>query len=145
MARKRSKAQDNGCPCGSGKLADDCCLPVIAGTRPAANPEALMRSRYTAYTLAETDYLLASWDTSTRPARLELDEAQRWLGLKILGTEGGGTEDFEGTVEFVARYKLAGRGYRLHEISRFRRTPTGWRYLEGKRGATDSSTAAGSP
>ncbi len=150
MPQKRVKAAEDTCPCGSALPADDCCLPIIAGDRPAGTAEALMRSRYTAYTVGAVDYLLSSWAPSTRPATLKLDGQQRWLGLKVLDIRGGGTEDVEGIVEFVARYKIAGRGYRLHEISRFRRSTSGWHYLDGDRGATDSGgdhreNAAGGP
>ena len=37
------------CPCGSGKEYGECCEPIIKGTALAQSPEALMRSRYTAY------------------------------------------------------------------------------------------------
>ena len=35
------------------------------------------------------------------------------------------------TVEFVARSKLAGRAWRLHETSRFERSGGRWYYLDG--------------
>lgn len=98
-----------------------------------------MRSRYTAFVLGDERYLLETWHPDTRPGKLDLSGDRRWLGLKILATSGGGPEDTLGTVEFVARYKIAGRGYRLHEHSRFERTDGGWRYVDGERGATDSS------
>ncbi|MFN7145721.1 MAG: SEC-C metal-binding domain-containing protein, partial [Myxococcota bacterium] len=34
------------CPCGSGRKAKGCCLPILEGAA-APTPEALMRSRYT--------------------------------------------------------------------------------------------------
>ncbi len=98
-----------------------------------------MRSRYCAYVLDKAPYLLDTWHPDTRPASLDLDPQQRWLGLKILATTGGREQEQDGTVEFVARFKEAGRGYRLHETSRFVRTSAGWLYLDGTRGATDSS------
>ena len=36
------------------------------------------------------------------------------------------------TVEFVARYKIAGRAYKLHETSRFVREDGRWFYLDGE-------------
>ena len=98
-----------------------------------------MRSRYAAYVEAARDYLLASWHPDTRPPRLDLDPDQRWLGLKILSTEAGGADDEAGVVEFVARSKVAGRGQRLHEISRFSRYRGAWVYVDGERGATDGA------
>ena len=36
------------------------------------------------------------------------------------------------TVEFVARYKIGGRAFRLHEISRFVREEGIWFYVDGQ-------------
>ena len=91
-----------------------------------------MRSRYTAFVLERDAYLLSSWDPSTRPSRVRFNPEQRWLGLRVKSTSAGGTGDDTGTVEFVARYKIQGRGHRLHEISRFRRHEGRWYYLDGE-------------
>jgi SEC-C motif domain protein len=48
------------CPCGSGKGYAACCGLLHAGA-PAADAEALMRSRYSAYVLGLADYLRATW------------------------------------------------------------------------------------
>jgi len=91
-----------------------------------------MRSRYTAYAKSDFDYILASWDTSTRPHNLNSRESQQWIGLKILQTYAGQVDDASGTVEFVARYKINGRAFRLHEISRFVKEDNLWRYVDGE-------------
>lgn len=127
------------CPCGSSRTFSDCCEPQLTDGAPAATAEALMRSRYTAYVLGRNDYVLETWHPGTRPPDLDLDKNQNWLGLKVLSTDQGGEKDDEGMVEFVARFKIAGRGHRLHEISRFTRHSGRWLYLDGQRGATDSS------
>lgn len=90
-----------------------------------------MRSRYTAYTLNREDYLLATWHSSTRPASLELTNQppSQWLGLTVKRHEQS-TPD-HAIVEFVARYKINGRAYRLHEISRFVREEGLWFYVDG--------------
>jgi len=115
--------------CGSGKSAESCCHAYHAGaTAPTA--EALMRSRYVAYALGLEPYLLETWHISTRPAELKLDEdPPRWLGLSIKRYE---QQEIDlATVEFVARYKIGGRAYRLHETSRFVREGGRWLYLDG--------------
>jgi len=118
------------CPCRRGDEYAVCCGPLLAGDRPAATAEALMRSRYTAFAEGDADYLLRSWHSSTRPARLDLDET-RWQFLEIVRTERGGLFDDTGVVEFVAHYRTsAGRGV-LHEVSRFTREDGQWRYLDG--------------
>ena len=93
-----------------------------------------MRSRYTAYTLHRADYLTRTWHPTTRRRNLDVDEALKWLRLEILRTEAGGPDDAEGLVEFVARYKVAGRAYRLHEISRFKKRDGQWFYVDGEPG-----------
>ncbi len=91
-----------------------------------------MRSRYTAFVMGNADYLLATWHPGKRPKSLELDDNQRWLGLRIKRTEQGQAGDDVGIVEFVARYKIAGKGHRLHEISRFSRVNGQWFYVDGE-------------
>ncbi|SFE23971.1 SEC-C motif-containing protein [Nitrosomonas sp. Nm166] len=90
-----------------------------------------MRSRYTAYTLNREDYLLATWHHNTRPTALELATSphNQWLGLTIKHYEQPAPDC--ATVEFVARYKINGRAYRLHEISHFVRSQGLWLYVDG--------------
>jgi SEC-C motif-containing protein len=138
----RQTDPDPPCPCGSGRPLAACCGPVIAGEAAAATAEALMRSRYSAYVLGDADHLRASWHPTSRPERIELDDQTRWLGLKVLSSTGGGARDRDGTVEFVARYKIGGRAYRLHEISRFLREGGRWTYVGGEAGESDSRVKA---
>jgi SEC-C motif-containing protein len=123
---------ESPCPCGSGKPYAACCGPCHDGTRPAPDAEALMRSRYTAYVRGNAPYLLATWHPDTRPGHLDLDEAPvpRWLGLQVKRHEVLGPE--EARVEFVARYKVGGRAFRLHETSRFLCREGVWYYLDGE-------------
>lgn len=90
-----------------------------------------MRSRYSAFVLQLEAYLLATWHPTTRPAELDLaaDDC-KWLGLEVRRHEQSG--DSQATVEFVARYRIAGRGHRLHEISRFAREDGRWYYVDGE-------------
>lgn len=90
-----------------------------------------MRSRYTAHTLGLEPYLLATWHPDTRPAALDLDAEPRpkWLGLQVKRHQQ--TDATHAEVEFVARYKIGGRAFRLHETSRFIREEGKWYYLDG--------------
>ena len=45
------------CPCQSGLRYKRCCRPLHQGA-PAPSPEALMRSRYSAYALGLVDYII---------------------------------------------------------------------------------------
>ena len=85
-----------------------------------------MRSRYSAYVLRLETYLLATWHPDTRPVKLDFDDAAKWLGLEIRKSSD------PNTVEFVARFKINGRAYRLHEISRFIFEEGQWFYVDGK-------------
>lgn len=88
-----------------------------------------MRSRYSAFVRGEVPYLLATWHASTRPATLELDTGAKWLGLEIRQHRSTGPDSAE--VEFVARFRLAGRAVRQHELSRFVREGGRWFYVHG--------------
>ena len=59
---KRKKNAPAPCPCGSGRTFDECCGPFLSGAAAALTPEALMRSRYTAYAVGDDAYVLATWD-----------------------------------------------------------------------------------
>ena len=121
------------CPCGSGRGLADCCGRYHAG-EAAPDAERLMRSRYSAYVLGLEAYLLATWHADTRPAKLDLQAEPRtqWLGLTV---KSHAEQDADhATVEFVARYKLNGRAFRLAETSRFVRIDGRWFYVEGEVG-----------
>lgn len=123
------------CPCGSGQMLAACCTPYIDGT-PALTAEILMRSRYTAHTLGNGQYLK---DTLSIEQQADFDVAEfeasadktQWLGLEIRKTEKGGEKDETGTVEFVARYKEPGTGAVVHhELSYFKRENNRWVFAD---------------
>ena len=98
-----------------------------------------MRSRYSAYALAEIDYLLrthpAAEPEPQRRRELERSIGQvRWQRLEILECRGGGPQDREGTVRFAAHYRSAAGPGVLRECSRFgregQRADGAWLYLE---------------
>jgi len=90
-----------------------------------------MRSRYVAYVLGDEPYLLATWHASTRPTGLDLGAGPRprWLGLVVKRHDILDAD--HAIVEFVARYKVNGRAFRMHETSRFIREDGHWFYLAG--------------
>jgi SEC-C motif domain protein len=93
-----------------------------------------MRSRYSAFALGLTDYLLETWHASTRPASLDLAGnpavSTRWLGLSIRHVALIDADHAE--VEFVARFRAGGASAtRLHERSRFVRETGSWFYVDG--------------
>lgn len=50
---------DNLCPCTSGKLYANCCKPLHDG-KPAASALLLMRSRFSAYALNLSEFIIAT-------------------------------------------------------------------------------------
>ena len=117
------------CPCGSGAAYLACCGRYHAGPLhlQAPDPQALMRSRYSAFVLDLRDYLLATWHPDHRPTGIEAPEpGLRWLGLQVKHSAMHGPDC--GEVGFVARSKLGGRAHRLAERSGFVREGGRWFY-----------------
>lgn len=133
------------CPCGSEQGFIRCCGPVLSGKLPAASPERLMRSRYTAFVKGDIDYLINTHHPSKRQSddrdRLAATiQATEWLGLQVVSSEVEEGHN-RGTVEFVATYqpRSVGAGpingslpLSMHEKSSFVRKKGKWFYLDGQ-------------
>ncbi|WP_110598599.1 YchJ family protein [Salinicola lusitanus] len=126
------------CPCGSGRSYERCCGIYHRLEQAAPTPEALMRSRYTAFALGGLGgYLVSTWDPGALDPTLTsaaLDQRdQQWLGLEIVDVRTAGAR---ATVEFKARFRPrravpAGPDQTLHERSRFHRHRGNWLYVDG--------------
>jgi len=127
-------------PCPCGRLGSDkkplalaqCCGRYIGHVddTPAPDAETLMRSRYTAHVLCDARYVLDTWYVATRPdVNVEFEPGTKWLGLEV--RDHRGVDATHAEVEFVARYRVGGRGVRLHERSRFVREDGRWYYVDG--------------
>lgn len=118
------------CPCGTSLDYTKCCEPYIAGKGFAPSPEALMRSRYSAYAVGAVKYL---GETLAPEFRKDYDENEtrnwaeksEWLGLKILKAK-------DDTVEFIAKYKAEGKVLEHHEVSTFRKLDNRWYFVDGE-------------
>jgi SEC-C motif-containing protein len=126
---KPANSASSACPCGSKRSYRQCCELLHNGVT-AGDAEALMRSRYSAFALGLEHYIQRSWHVSTRPAPSPVDEQQRWIGLQIKRYQP--LDSTHALVEFIARYKINGRGFALHEISRFVREGGHWFYVDGE-------------
>jgi SEC-C motif-containing protein len=126
MAKKAQVA----CPCGGGEFMSCCGRFIEQGMLPQTAEE-LMRSRYTAYTLDDEDYIRATWYPRTLPqGKLTATEPDvKWTGLEVRKFVAEGER---ATVEFIARYKIGGRAYKMHEVSRFVFEEGRWYYLDGE-------------
>ena len=116
------------CPCGSNVEFDQCCGPLLAG-QPASSPEALMRSRYTAFAKTDIDYLASTLapealEGFSREDSQSWAEQAQWLGLEVRKAEGD-------QVEFVARFRLNGKAHIHHELASFRQVDGVWKYVDG--------------
>lgn len=124
------------CPCQSGKLFSECCQPYISFTVAAPSPEALMRSRYTAFALANVEYIEKTMrgvaaQGFNRAGTLKFASESEWLGLDIVHSYQHSDE--VGYVEFVAHYN-DGKGYHQHlaELSEFHKEEGHWYYVDGQ-------------
>jgi SEC-C motif-containing protein len=124
------------CPCGrldakkQPQVYMACCGQYHEGELSAPDAESLMRSRYSAFALEKTDYLLSTWHCSQRPASLEFEPGVKWLGLQVQNHQVIDATHAE--VTFVARQRdRTGRAIRLHERSRFVRENGCWYYVDG--------------
>jgi SEC-C motif domain protein len=123
------------CPCGTEKMYQVCCEPYITHQKIPASPEALMRSRYTAYTLADVAYIK---QTMQGHALFGFDEASAarwakrvaWLDLHVINTPT--PSDITGHVEFRARFIEDGCLHTLHEVSEFLHEAGRWFYVDGE-------------
>jgi len=124
---------DADCPCCSGSNYSDCCLPFHNYEKFPATAEELMKSRFSAFELQLSDYLLKTWDESTRPGNIDFTPGLHWNRLVINGRKKGRKKDKEGWVTFTAYYQVGAEEGSLHEKSFFRRNAGGhWQYVDGE-------------
>ncbi len=123
----------NPCPCCSQKSYSQCCGRYIENGEIPETAEALMRSRYTAYSKANIAYIQA---TMREQAALGFDpigaeqwaKAVRWKRLKVLRTFPHETDPNCYYVEFTAYMITQGKPQQLNEISEFKRIEGRWYY-----------------
>ena len=122
------------CPCGSKKPFKYCCGQYISGKSLPETPEALMRSRYTAYTKANIQYIQ---DTMRGPAAEGFNPAEarawaksaQWKGLTVVNSHM--ETDTKGFVEFIARYRTNQEDQEIRENSEFHYIDGRWYYIRG--------------
>ncbi len=138
------------CYCGSPEDYADCCAPLHQGIRQAQTPEQLMRSRFSAYVLAQVPYIEQTYHSTKRTAnaRAEIDDFARsatFISLQVLSSPENSpllprdclpsnkspeTADI-GYVHFIVKFFLDDKLQILEEESRFVREDQQWRYLDG--------------
>lgn len=123
------------CPCGRPKLYEACCGKLHSGKEDAKTAEDLMRSRYSAFVLAEVDYLMKTHHHLKR-SLVDKDDIRawtksvKWLGLEVINKSGGEPKDVFGTVEFKAHFKEGFFRNKIHENSKFIKENGRWVYFD---------------
>jgi SEC-C motif-containing protein len=124
------------CPCGSNHPFAQCCEPYITGAAIASTPEALMRSRYSAYATRNFDYIESTMKGAPLKSFNRVDtekSAQQvtWDKLEVISVSEVKPEDEEGFVEFKAYYTAGNKTDVIYEKSRFIKKKGKWFYIEG--------------
>jgi SEC-C motif-containing protein len=122
------------CYCGNAIPYSQCCEKVHKDINKALTAEQLMRSRYSAFVLANGDYLMQSHHASTRPIKEKKDlikwaKSVEWIKLEVLETSQGKPDDSEGIVIFNAYFYEKGKIAVIHEKSAFLKENSHWTYL----------------
>lgn len=121
---------NQACYCCSSKTFVDCCEPIIALKREATSAEELMRSRYTAYALANATYIINTTHPKTRhfhskKAILQWSKENTWQQLEVVISE-------ENRVVFKAHYIDSEGNVCVHyEDSLFELLGGKWYYVSG--------------
>jgi SEC-C motif-containing protein len=123
------------CPCNVDKKYSDCCKKAHKNIGSVSSAEVLMRSRYSAFVLANIEYLQKSHHRKTRPSKKEKRDIEKWaksvkwLKLDVLNTTKGTTNNTTGTVEFKAFFMENGTINVIHENSKFSIENNHWVYV----------------
>ncbi|APU11883.1 hypothetical protein KLA_09624 [Cellulophaga geojensis KL-A] len=125
------------CPCTPTQLYENCCKKAHLDITNVETAEQLMRSRYSAFVLANMDYLYKSHYSKTRPKKRERNEIEKWtnsvhwIKLSVLDIDKGTKTDNTGMVEFKAYYMEDSSIIILHETSNFCKENGHWVYVDG--------------
>lgn len=122
------------CYCNNNKSYKACCEVFHLNNGKTETAEQLMRSRYSAFVLANGDYLMQTHHISTRPisekkAIVKWAKSVEWIKLEILKTTEGLSNNEDGTVTFNAYFYDNGTIDIIHEKSAFIKENNSWYYL----------------
>jgi SEC-C motif domain protein len=129
----KTRDMNSNCHCGSPKSFETCCQPLLDG-EPASGPEALMRSRFTAFVVKNIEYVMNTTDPQTL-TEFDFGATQDWANtseffkLEIVRASSEGNK---GIVEFKAHFRKDGKEQTHHELSKFRKQAGKWYFRDGK-------------
>ncbi|HYF97939.1 MAG TPA: YchJ family protein [Coxiellaceae bacterium] len=122
------------CPCCSGQAYQSCCALFIEQKQLPETAEQLMRSRYTAFSQANIEYIEKTM-RGAAAATQDIEKTKAWAeqvsweGLEVLGTQTESAHPNKAIVEFNARYRLHDQAQVLHERSLFEYLDDRWFYV----------------
>jgi SEC-C motif-containing protein len=122
------------CPCGSKMRYMDCCGLYITNKKLPDTPEALMRSRYTAFAENNMDYIKKTMKPPASLAhsvRRGNNKHVKWIGLDVLNAQMHLSDPTIGFVEFKAKFREKGLDGVIHENSEFHFINDRWFYVDG--------------
>jgi SEC-C motif-containing protein len=124
------------CPCDPNNTYKTCCSIAHKNIKAVKTAHQLMRSRYSAFVMGNTEYLQRSHHSSKRPSKKEALEIEqwsksvKWMELEIVQTTDGLENDLMGSVEFKAFYIENANEQVIHEHSRFCQENGHWVYMD---------------
>lgn len=122
------------CPCNSGIDYAGCCEPYLIGQAHPKTPEALMRSRYTAYTKSNMEYIQQTMSGNALLG-FEKTASERWAKrvcwIKLVVMNSRTDTSNHGYVEFEAIFVEGTRLKSIHEMSEFIAKDGRWSYVGG--------------
>ena len=127
----------NLCPCGSHEHYDNCCGQYIEGKMPAPTAEKVMRSRYTAYTLDNMEYIQLTMSgkalvTFKQTHKQDKPTPVKWHPLHVIESHIDKTDAKHAFVTFFTSYALNNRIHTIYECSEFINEGGQWYYIDGK-------------
>jgi SEC-C motif-containing protein len=114
-----------------------CCGIYLSEKAIPKTPEALMRSRYTAYSMANIDYIKKTMRGKPLVNFNEIEATRwaksvQWMGLNVIKPHREEVDKHIGFVEFIATYLDKGAIKIIHEISQFQFMNGRWFYIDGE-------------
>ncbi len=126
--------KNNPCPCASTLSYDSCCGKFHSGKQLPLTALELMKSRYSAFTLANASYLNATSTSKQNEQELaSWAKGNDWKSLEIISKVSGEANDLTGIVTFKVLYFNPGQKLVAHiEKSSFVKIGLEWMYDKGE-------------
>ena len=123
------------CPCGNSQKYAKCCGQYLSGRAYPTTAEALMRSRYSAYSQGDIAYIEATMrgraaEGYDAVAAKQWATTAVWKGLTVVRAFPHPVDPTRAYVEFVAKFSLDGVLEEITEVSEFCFEDGRWYYTD---------------